>query len=239
MKYPDHLILDVKPACKASQTSYWITNYCTIVNTNNMSYENFLNYRHSNLNYNYVLTTLKFKKLKFSASSPKAAVSQSQNLTWSLFNTVFLRKEKLYTKLKYSRCPQYDIVSGGIAGLFAGFLGFLIQEKFGLELLDSGDFYLVLMYSVFITFAFRPLLRSLSKEKPTYSIISLKFLYLFIVNLLNLVVSTLREVLAIQGVFVSNYVSKSKILWKQVEYFSNIKLAVLYIIYWFKNWPKL
>ena len=68
------------------------------------------------------------------------------------------------------------------------------------------------MYSVFITFAFRPLLRSLSKEKPTYSIISLKFLYLFIVNLLNLVVSTLREVLAIQGVFVSNYVSKSKIL---------------------------
>jgi hypothetical protein len=29
------------------------------------------------------------------------------------FNFNFLRKERLYTKLKYSRCPQYDIVSGG------------------------------------------------------------------------------------------------------------------------------
>jgi hypothetical protein len=30
-----------------------------------------------------------------------------------MFNINFLRKERLYTKLKYSRCPQYDIVSGG------------------------------------------------------------------------------------------------------------------------------
>jgi len=37
----------------------------------------------------------------------------------------------MYTKLKYSRVPQYDIVSGGSAALLAGFLGFLISEKFG------------------------------------------------------------------------------------------------------------
>jgi hypothetical protein len=51
-----------------------------------------------------------------------------------------MRKEKIYTKLKYSRVPQYDAVSGGSAAILAGFLGYLITEKFGLELLDSGDF---------------------------------------------------------------------------------------------------
>ncbi len=56
------------------------------------------------------------------------------------FDLIFLRKERIYTKLKYSRVPQYDAVSGGSAALLAGFLGFLITEKFGLELTDSGDF---------------------------------------------------------------------------------------------------
>jgi hypothetical protein len=50
-------------------------------------------------------------------------------------------------------------VSGGVAALFSGFLGFLICEKFGLELLDSGDFYIFFMYAVFASFALRPLLR--------------------------------------------------------------------------------
>ena len=56
----------------------------------------------------------------------------------------------MYTKLKYSRSPQYDIVSGGVAALFSGFLGFLISEKFGIELVDSGDFYIALMYFIFL-----------------------------------------------------------------------------------------
>ena len=56
----------------------------------------------------------------------------------------------MYTKLKYSRSPQSDIVSGGVAALFAGFLGFLISEKFGIELVDSGDFYTFFMYIVFL-----------------------------------------------------------------------------------------
>jgi hypothetical protein len=75
-----------------------------------------------------------------------------------------LRKERIYTKLKYSRVPQYDIVSGGSAALFAGFLGFLICEKFGFELLDSGDFYILFMYVVFLCFFLRLFLRIASTE---------------------------------------------------------------------------
>lgn len=73
---------------------------------------------------------------------------KSNNL-FALFNINFLKKEKMYTKLKYSRVPQYDIVSGGAAALLAAFLGFLITEKFGFELVDSADFYFVFMYLVF------------------------------------------------------------------------------------------
>lgn len=70
----------------------------------------------------------------------------------SLFDIHFLRKEKMYTKLKYSRVPQYDIVSGGLAALLSGFIGFLITEKYGFELLDSGDFYFLFIYFVFLFF---------------------------------------------------------------------------------------
>lgn len=81
-----------------------------------------------------------------------------------LFDVNFLKKEKIYTKLKYSRVPQYDIISGGSAALFAGFLGFLICEKFGFELLDSGDFYVLFMYLVFIFFFCKMFLKLLSAE---------------------------------------------------------------------------
>jgi hypothetical protein len=86
--------------------------------------------------------------------------------TW--FNTVninFLRKERLYTKLKYSRSPAFDIVSGGAAALLAGFIGFLISEKFGYELVDSGDFYYLFMYIVLLVFSIRPLLTVSDADK--------------------------------------------------------------------------
>ena len=85
------------------------------------------------------------------------------------FNHNTLRRERLYTKLKYSRCPQYDIVSGGFAALLSAFIGFLISEKFGIELVDSGDFYIALMYGVFLTFSVRPLLKVTSKSDLNYS----------------------------------------------------------------------
>lgn len=66
------------------------------------------------------------------------------------FNIFFLRKERIYTKLKYSRVPQFDTSSGAIASLLAALLGFLITEKFGFELIDSGDFYLIIMYLIFL-----------------------------------------------------------------------------------------
>ena len=95
------------------------------------------------------------------------------------FDVNFIRKEKLYTKLKYSRCPQYDIVSGGFAAILAGFIGFLISEKFGIELVDSGDFYTAFMYGVIIVFSVRPLIRIYSKDAYTYTPISLNYLLIF------------------------------------------------------------
>ena len=43
-------------------------------------------------------------------------------------------------------------------------IGFLISEKFGIELVDSGDFYTFFMYCVFLIFSIRPLLKIISKE---------------------------------------------------------------------------
>jgi hypothetical protein len=105
---------------------------------------------------------------------------------WSLFDINFLKKEKIYTKLKYSRVPQYDIVSGGAAAIFAGFLGFLISEKFGWELVDSGDFYFLFMYLVFIFFFCRLFLKIMNHDQYSWNILSLKWLFFFIKNVIFL-----------------------------------------------------
>jgi hypothetical protein len=91
-------------------------------------------------------------------------ISKNVLFFFKAFDVSFLKKEKIYTKLKYSRVPQYDIVSGGSAALFAGFLGFLICEKFGFELLDSGDFYILFMYLVFLFFFLKTALKLLSDK---------------------------------------------------------------------------
>jgi len=99
---------------------------------------------------------------------------------WNLFNVYFLKKEKIYTKLKYSRVPQYDIVSGGSAALFAGFLGFLICEKYGFELADSGDFYYLFMYVVILCFNLRIFLKIMNAEERDWHIFSAKWLIYYI-----------------------------------------------------------
>lgn len=119
-------------------------------------------------------------------------VFKNDNL-WSLFNINFLRKEKIYTKLKYSRVPQYDIVSGGAAALFAGFLGFLITEKFGFELLDSADFYFLFMYLVFFFFACRLFLKIMDGKKSSWNAISLKWLIFFYKTLIILVIKSIKN----------------------------------------------
>jgi hypothetical protein len=101
-----------------------------------------------------------------------------------LINTNFLVKERLYTKLKYSRSPAYDTVSGGAAAILAGFVGFLISEKFGFELVDSGDFYYLFIYAVFASFILRPLLVVADNSIGFYSLFSLKRVIVFYKNLL-------------------------------------------------------
>ena len=82
------------------------------------------------------------------------------------------------------------MVSGGLAALFAAFLGFLICEKFGLELLDSGDFYIAFMYGVFATFSLRPLTRCITRGESSYHVLSPKHLFTFNVSFILMLCST-------------------------------------------------
>ena len=169
MKYPKHILLDVVSSANSTTTSWRRYDQTPL---NNLSLTN---------------TNLTLNRTKFVSyqqeSLPTHAVLARESSRTALFDINFLRKEKLYTKLKYSRCPQYDIVSGGFAALLAGFVGFLISEKFGIELVDSGDFYIVFMYAVFLVFSLRPLLLSYSKHGTPYNPISLKYLFTFMVDI--------------------------------------------------------
>ena len=110
----------------------------------------------------------------------------------------------MYAKLKYSRCPQYDIVSGGFAAIFAGFIGFLISEKFGIELVDSADFYNAFMYGVFAAFSIRPLIRIYSKDEVLYHPFSPKYLLLFLRDALVMVTRSLMKLVArIKSIFIN------------------------------------
>lgn len=172
MKYPKHLLLDYGLDFKKSQTPYWGFKYVLLSNYR-------LSVSHKVFFKNSQNTKFK-KKLDLQTSVPSAP-----HVSYDVF---FLRKEKIYTKLKYSRCPQYDIVSGGLAALLAAFIGFLICEKFGLELLDSGDFYFAFMYGVFFCFSVRPLLRILDKDLLKHKAFSLKPLYIFVATILLLLI---------------------------------------------------
>ena len=177
MKYPSHLILDLSTNKVQSSTMHWQSDYSSKsapINPSLIPAANFTSYSSSS-----------------STSSPSAQSRVTLNsLTFSLFDIHFLRKEKLYTKLKYSRCPQYDIVSGGFAAILAGFVGFLISEKFGIELVDSADFYNAFMYGVFGAFALRPLVRVYSTDNTPYSPLSLRYLLLFVRDISILMLRT-------------------------------------------------
>ena len=118
----------------------------------------------------------------------KNQIFKADNL-WNLFDINFIKKEKIYTKLKYSRVPQYDIVSGGVAAIFAGFLGFLICEKFGFELLDSGDFYILFMYLVFISFFLRFFVKLVNFEHFSWNFVSLKWFLTYYKSIFYLLIN--------------------------------------------------
>jgi len=130
-------------------------------------------------------------------SSVPTLIQPNQNTYTSenLVNINFLRYERLYTKLKYSRSPAYDIVSGGAAALLAGFLGFLISEKFGFELVDSGDFYYLFMYIVFGVFLLKPLLYISNVNTSILSTLSYRNIVNFFIKITLLFTSTLKKLL--------------------------------------------
>ncbi len=234
MKFPNHIILDIKTPILKTMSEYWAIQYKQTLIKNEFflssftthynyifsnkqtkinkllinqsknticykSNNNFLTISKENTNFYNSIFQLKHNKKIFPNNifhNNSTVFIDKNNLykifvhfkfftnkelyktnkLWNLFDINFLRKEKIYTKLKYSRVPQYDIVSGGVAALFAGFLGFLISEKFGIELVDSGDFYFLFMYVVFIVFSLRLFLKLIENEKLSWTFLSIKWL---------------------------------------------------------------
>ena len=176
MQYPRHLILDTQLTKPNNLTTHhWSTLY-----THKISHAN-------SPSANAVVNqyTLNVNDTRTQNLAP--LTSTLEQFPHHLFNINFLRKERLYTKLKYSRCPQYDIVGGGWAALFAGLLGFLISEKFGIELVDSGDFYNALMYTIFASFSLRPLVKIIDKSFQLKDLLLLPLLIDYLLTLLTLV----------------------------------------------------
>ena len=200
MRLPNHIILDFENHKK--QNNNWYNEF--LLQSNNYPYvfslfninKKFLPGRYSNSKlitkqHKYTIQHSQFFKksrlrklnLAFSFDGGKHTHVFTDTLK-NLININFLRKERLYTKLKYSRSPAYDIVSGGAAALLAGFLGFLVSEKYGFELVDSGDFYYLFMYLVFLGFSLRPLLTSIDYNDSFRNIFSLKLFLDFYLTLL-------------------------------------------------------
>ena len=182
MRSTNHFILDFE---NNNSSTNWLVLFPII----NLPSKKSINTRIINSKFNLFYI---FSVTKLSSSSSKSSFnfySFSQNL----ININFLRKERLYTKLKYSRSPAYDIVSGGTAAILAGFLGFLVSEKFGFELVDSGDFYYLLMYLVLLSFSLRPLLVSINNQNGIYSIFSLYNIFYFFYFILHLILSNFKK----------------------------------------------
>lgn len=200
MRLPNHIILDFENHKKQNNNWYneflsQSNNYPYVFNLFNIN-KKFLPGRYSHLKlinkqHKYTIQHSRFFKksrlrklnLVFNFTEGRHAHTFTDTLK-NLVNINFLRKERLYTKLKYSRSPAYDIVSGGAAALLAGFLGFLVSEKYGFELVDSGDFYYLFMYLVFLGFSLRPLLTSIDYNDSFRNIFSLKLFLDFYLTLI-------------------------------------------------------
>ena len=243
MRYPNHIILDVSKLQTSNITTNWTSSYTSLVtktkNFNNttvlidsikLSTKSITSANSSTVR--IINSTPNFKAQNFNLSD----TSKTNSLLWSLFDINFLKKEKMYTKLKYSRSPQYDIVSGGVAALFAGFLGFLISEKFGIELVDSGDFYTFFMYLVFLCFSTRPFLRIMSKKNTLYHFVSLKFLVDYLYTIVILLFKFIKNTLFLHGI-VSNTTKQIITFLKTNEYISTSLTTFSKFFKFLKNYP--
>lgn len=130
------------------------------------------------------IPSMPWNSLKYKSLNPTRPLLKNSFTSFEEILTVhFLRKEKTYTKLKYSRTPSYDIVSGGVAVIFAGFLGFLTCEKFGFELLDSADFFFLGMYGIFFVFPLGLLLRLASAEGSNNGGMQISAIFFFFIEI--------------------------------------------------------
>lgn len=243
MKFPSHIILDVSTRDKTGTFTSWTISFKNKTNLSLTHLHSFASYnaqshrKTTTLN-NYALRTLGQTPVTPNFTNLSSATTAVNNPLWDVFNINFLRKEKIYTKLKYSRCPQYDIVSGGVAALFSGFLGFLICEKFGLELLDSGDFYVFFMYVVFAAFSLRPLLRISDKSDTLWHVLTLNSLYTFIRDLVILVCKLLRSYFTVFALKTSHVPTPVKELFWKFQYVTEIYHFFRRLRIFLTNWPK-
>jgi len=175
MRKPNHIVLDFHKYT-TSNSAYWATNF-TNPTFNSYSTIQLLGPKNLPTDSHNVRFYHVNRRLKKGING--ANVSILSNPLYTLSNINFLRKEKLYTKLKYSRSPAFDTVSGGAAALLAGLLGFLVSEKFGMELVDSGDFYYLFMYGVFLSFSCAPLLFATQSKSSLLDILGPGSIFLF------------------------------------------------------------
>lgn len=199
MRTPNHIILDFEP--KSSIKTNWLQKFLKLkLNTSLSFYASPQHKLNENLETNILGVTFN-KKSSLNNQSyyyfflKKVELTPNNNNFFSnsfIYNINFIRKERLYTKLKYSRSPAYDLVSGGSAALLAGFVGFLISEKYGFELVDSGDFYYLFMYLVFLVFSTRPLLTSINGKESIKKIFSLNFFLNFFLTICYLLIKKVK-----------------------------------------------
>lgn len=217
MRSFNHITLDFENVNHTQLTQYWATSFIHQTNQTSLTenidiYKKFLRNPYQNQNAKILLKSTQLtldlntenvnRQLSTNSlynldvllnhDSFKSYAGSALPSWYNLINVNFLRKERMYTKLKYSRSPAYDTVSGGAAALFAGFLGFLVSEKFGMELVDSGDFYFLIMYTVFLCFSIRPLLTVLNPTAPLSDAFSLKGVLLLYTNLLSLFIKRFK-----------------------------------------------
>jgi len=193
VRYPKHILTDISSPQSAHINEYWANQYLTSCSRDKYYKSTTLKLKERRKPSKKSIFRKKFSTVSFTTIVPSTNVQPVMQLNpkassrlWKLFDINFLKREKLYTKLKYSRSPAYDIVSGGVAALFSAFVWFLISEKFGIELVDSGDFYTFFMYMVFLFFSMRPCIKLLSKESMLYSFLSPKYLTNYVVTIITL-----------------------------------------------------
>ena len=225
MRYPKHLVLD-----------FSCTSFSILKKTWALSYQKTLA-----LPKQKKLFSDRFSKLLTVTHRHFLPLDVSETSNYFPFffktNVNFLRKEKIYTKLKYSRCPQYDMVSGGLAALFSAFLGFLICEKFGLELLDSGDFYILLMYIIFAVFSCRPLVKLNSAFYSAPAFYSFKPAIKFYLTIAKLLISFFLNLFT--KPLMLNYTCRDFYTWLiEHQYVWTLVNSIRFWIKFLKNYPR-